>query len=436
MSSDLPLHGKLIAPIALFFIGLTCRAIFSFLETSITALRLFKLKEMALGYPKYQALFQILEHNPHRVLITILIANSLADVTTAAVSTYIADIVFAYFNLSASMGFSIGIGFASITIIIFGEILPKNLARIRGEQLFPSTLGLINTIFYLLYPLVSVLMSFTDAIIYYIGGTQTANSSEWVSSEKEIRFLIDYVHEKGIIEGEKTEMLQNIFKLGNTPVRDTMIAATDIVSVSVDKSVTEVMTVFLQHRFTRLPVYKDKADNIIGMIHQKDVFEFLQKQEHKGIKDLVRPILFVPESLIINELLRQFRREHMHIAIVLDEHNIMTGLITLEDILEEIVGDIVDEHESISRKITRLKDDSWLAQANISLDTLGQVLNTSFNAPQSLVLSTFITDQLQRMPKKGERLIYGNYIFHVHKVDTEQILEVLITERKNTSQKK
>lgn len=430
MNSDLPLHGKLIAPIALFFIGLTCRAIFSFLETSITALRLFKLKEMAHGYPKYQQLFHILEQNSHRVLITILIANSLADVTTAAVSTYIADIIFSYFNLSASMGFSIGIGFASITIIIFGEILPKNLARIRGEQLFPSTLGLINSIYYLLYPVVSVLMRFTDIIIYRIGGTQSLNSSEWVSSEKEIRFLIDYVHEKGIIEVEKTEMLQNIFKLGGTPVGDTMISATDIISISVDTSVTEVMGVFLKHRFTRLPVYKDKANNIIGMIHQKDVFELLHKQEHKSIKEFVRPILFVPESLKINELLRQFRRQHMHIAIVLNEQGIMTGLITLEDILEEIVGDIVDEHESITTKISSLKDGRWLAQGTISLGELSQILKISFTMSPANSLSNFITEQLGYHPKNGERFVHENYTFQIHKANKRRIQEILIIEKK------
>lgn len=431
MTMEISLHSKLIIPIAIFFLGLLCRAIFSFLETSITALRLFKLKEIAHAHSKYQSLLHTLEQNPHRVLITILIANSLADVTTAAVATYIADIVFSYFNLSTSMGFSMGIGFASIAIIIFGEILPKNLAKARGEQLFPSMLWLINLIFYTLYPLVSVLMRFTDGIMYRLGGAQSSESSEWVSSEKEIRFLIDYIHEKGLIELEKTEMLQNIFKLGGTPVKEIMIPAIDIISVSVDRSLPDVLEVFSKHRYTRLPVYKDKIDNIIGMIHQKDVFVLLYKNEQKSLKDFVRPIMFVPESLKINQLLRQFRRQHMHIAIVLNEHGIVTGLITLEDILEEIVGDIVDEHEAIASKITSLKDGSWLAQATISLEDLSQVLRLPFKSSDSVTLGGFMAEKLQHLPKKGERLIYENYCFQVQKASKRRVQEVLIIERKN-----
>lgn len=425
------LHSQLILPIGIFCFAVFCRAIFSFLETSITALRLFKLKEMAQSYKKYQSLFYILEQNPHRVLITILIANSLADVTSAAVATHIAEIVFTYFNLSTSMGFSIGIGCASLAIIIFGEILPKNFAKGRGEQLFPSMLWLINTIFYTLYPLVSILMRFTDAIIYRLGGTQSLENSEWVSSEREIRFLIDYIHEKGLIELEKTEMLQNIFELGGTPVKEIMVPAIDIISVNIERSIQEVLDIFSKHRFTRLPAYKDKADNVIGMIHQKDIFVFLYKNESKQLKDLVRPIMFVPESLKINQLLRQFRRQHMHIAIVLNEHGIVTGLITLEDILEEIVGEIADEHESITSKITKIKEGEWLVEANIPLEDLGHALRIAFRSEDSVTLGGFLAERLQHLPVQGERLIYEGYCFQIHKASHRRVQKVLIFDKKH-----
>ena len=428
MSMDaIPLHSQLFMPVVFFCIALVCRAIFSFLETSVTALRLFKLKEMAQSTTKYRFLFHMLEKNPQRVLITILVANSVSDVTLASLATSIADTVFRYFNFSGSIGFSCGVGLASITIILFGDIIPKNFARRKGEHLFQSMCWLINGMFYLLYPLVSVLLRFTERIMYAVDGSDAAESSEWVSSEREIRFLIDYVHEKGIIEVEKTEMLRNIFELGDTPVKEIMVSSNDIVSVSIDKTAEEILELFSKHRFTRLPVYKDRSDNIVGMIHLKDVFIFLLKQNVKILKEIVRPIMFVPESLKINQLLRQFRRQHMHIAIVLNEHGLVTGLITLEDILEEIVGEITDEHESLGSKIIRTKDGGWSVEGNVSLEDLGQALGVEFHSKDSVTLSGFLTEKLQHMPKKGEKVIYEGYLFIVHKSSNRRVHQVFVS---------
>jgi len=179
-------------PILCFFIALTLRAVFSFLETSITALRLFKLKEMAQSTEHYETLFKALEQTPHRVLITILIANSIADVTTAALATHITETFFASLHLSSGLGFSLGIIIASMAIIIFGEIIPKNLAKSRGERLFKSMLWLTNILFYMLYIPVTFLTKFSDFLVFKLMGKKSFESgSEWVSSELEIKFLIE-----------------------------------------------------------------------------------------------------------------------------------------------------------------------------------------------------------------------------------------------------
>src|SRR5579885_1653157 len=220
-------------PFIVFLLGLSTRALFSFLETSITALRLFKLKELASSAKQYSKLFQTLEKDPHKVLITILIANSLADVTTAAVATHITEQLFLYINLSAGIGFSLGIGIATICILVFGEIIPKNLARLGGERLFRSSLWLANSAFKFFSPFATILLKFSDYFVYKIGGKQLGEAStEWVSSEKEIQFLIKYITEKGLMESEKTAMLHNIFELGHTPVKEILVPASDIVSVS------------------------------------------------------------------------------------------------------------------------------------------------------------------------------------------------------------
>lgn len=430
-----PLLAKLNFSLVLFFLFLLIRAIFAFLETSITALRLFKLKELAqeMG-ERYEALFQCLEKQPHRVLITILIISSFSDVTCAALGTGIMETVFKHFNLSSGLGFSFGIGFAGIMLILFGEILPKNLARSRGEQLFRSTVWLINIFYYALYPLTSILIKFSDTILYRVGDAKKdATASEWISSEQEIQFLIDYIHAKGILEKEKTEMLRNIFDLGHTPVKDIMVPATDITSVDVSTTIKDVLAVLSKYHFTRVPVYEKKVDNIIGMVHQKDIFLMLSNKEDKPLRELVRPILFVPEMVKINQLLREFREQHMHIAIVLNEHGSVTGLITLEDVLEEIVGEITDEHEPSSSKITEIQPGVWLVDASIPLEDLEEVINVTFKTEDSITLGGFLTEKLQHLPKKGERVLYKKHNFQIQKASPKRVKQVLIFEEKKST---
>lgn len=425
-------------PIIFFFVGLSLRALFSFLETSITALRLYRLKELAKSYERYDGLFKSLETNPHRVLITILICNSLADVTTAALATNIMETFFKRFNLSGGLGFSIGIAIATIMILIFGEIIPKNLAKGRSEKLFTSTLWLVNIIFYLFYPLVTFINRFTSFVIAKIGGhPETEAASEWISSEREIQFLIDYIHSKGLIEQEKNEMLQNIFELGKTPVKEIMVPTTDIVMVTSDATVKDTLAIFADHPFTRLPVYETKTDNIIGMVHLKDVFMILTKNEEKAdksVQEILRPILFVPESIKVNQLLREFRLKGMHIGMVINEHGSITGLITLEDVLEQIVGELRDELEPQSEQIVPLKQGGWLIDASTPLEDITDLLHITFETEDSVTLGGFITEQLQHLPKKGERLLYKGFYFQVQKASIKRVLQVLVFEEKNSSQ--
>lgn len=408
-----------------FILSLFACALFSFLETSITALRLFKLKELASTTSRYQALFNTLEQNPHQVLITILIANNIANVTAAALITNIMENIFARLQLSSSLGFSLGIGIATTTILIFGEIIPKNMAKVHGEKLFRSTLWITNIVFYMLYPLVTLLIKVSTTIIALMGGT--TEPSESVTSEHEIRFLIDYINEKGLMEREKTEMLQSIFKMGSKQVREIMVPAIEIIMINANMPLKEALDVFSKYQFSRLPVYEDNIDNIIGMVHQKDIFVLLSKGQEKSLKDLVRPISFVPESMKINQLLREFRNQHKHIAIVLNEYGIITGLVTLEDVLEEIVGEIHDEYEVNLEKIKAIDENTWLADGSVDLETLSELLNITFEVEDVVTLGGFLTAQLQHLPESGESLSYKSYTFDIKKVSQKRVSEVTIT---------
>jgi len=423
-------HSTLYVPIILFFVSLFICSLYSFLETSVTALRLFKLKELAdkVG-GKYKKLFHVLETNPQHILITILIANNLANVTAAALITNVMERVFSSLNFSGGVGLSVGIAIASIAILIFGEIIPKNFARTRGEKFFRSILWIVNLTYYLLYPFARFLTNFSNVLIYKFGDKKMLEGvSEWVSSEKEIKFLIDHISKRGLMEIEKTEMLQNIFDLGRTPVKEIMVPATDVISVDLNSSMQDVLGLFGKYHFTRLPVYDENRENILGIVHLKDILLLLISGEEKPLRDILRPIIFVPESLKVNQLLREFRQKHRHLGIVLNEHGIVTGLITLEDVLEEIVGEISDEHEHLSEKIIKLAKGGWLIDASCTLDEIGELLGITFEAESSISIGGFLAEQLQHLPRKGERFLYKGYYFQIQQATPRRVLQVLIFE--------
>jgi len=426
-----------LTPIIFFIISLIACAIFSFIETSITALRLFKLKELSDETKRYNTLFQALEKEPQKVLITILIANCLANVTASALSTLTMERLFAKMHLSSGLGFSVGIAFATIAILIFGEIIPKNLAKSRGERIFKSILWLTSLTYKILRPIVPITTRFSDYLIYRLGGKKALEkSNEWISSEREIQFLIEHIKEKGLMETEKTEMLQNVLELGKTPVKEVMIPATDMVCIALNSSIQDAFNLFSKHQFTRYPVYENTIENIIGVLHLKDVFIATSQKKEVTLKELIRPISFVPESVKVNQLLKQLQEHHQHMTMVLNEYGSITGLVTLEDILEEIVGEISDEYEETPEKIISLKSGSWLINASVSLDELSELLDITFEAEEVLTLGGFLTEQLQKLPKKGERLIYKKFCFQVQKADQKRVLKVLVFKTKSEKKEK
>lgn len=421
-----PLARIIFVPLLAFLAALFIRAIFAFLETSITSLRLFKLKELAETTKKYNALFHALEMNPHRVLITTLIISSSADVTAAALGTYVMEKIGERLQFSESLGFSLGIGIATIAIVIFGEIIPKNFAKTHSTRLLPSMLWIVNGAFYLLYPFASLLLRFTARINTLLG--RDLQEHTWESSEHEIKFLIEYIQQHGLMEKDKALMLKNIFDLGNTPVRDIMIPETNIISINIRASTEDALKLFSYHHFTRLPVYQETTTNIVGIIHLKDIFVMqFQGPSHKNLSQLVRPIIFIPESVKINQLLKDFREKQLHMAIVLNEHGSTVGLITLEDVLEQIVGDIRDEHESSDKKINELSNNTWLVDASIDLDALSSFLNISLTSESALTLGGFLTEQLQHLPKKGEIVLLQHHCFQIHHATTKRVNQVMIT---------
>jgi putative hemolysin len=408
----------------LFVFALMMCAFFAFLETALTSLRLFKLKELARSLKSYTKFFEILEHNPHRILMTILVASNLANVTYVFITARLSEELFSYFNITGGLATTLTLALTTVAVTLFGEVLPKNLAKLYGERWLPYTLWLANLIFIILYPFVSVFSVCTDWLVHLVGNR---GEVEHGPSEQEIQFLIGYINERGLMEPDKTEMLQNVFELGSTPVREIMVPATDMIMIEASIAIEEALGIFSKYQFSRLPVFSQRIDNVLGLLYQKDLLLILTKPHGaEKVKDIMRPVMFVPDSMMVNQLLRQFKSKQQHLAVVLDEYGSIVGLVTLEDVLEEIVGEIVDEHELVLQKVIKLKDDGWLVDASISLEDLSDVLKIDFPESDFISLGGFMVAKFQHLPKKGESFVYNDYIFQVQKASDRRVLQVFI----------
>lgn len=404
----------------LFVFFLSLAAIFAFLETAFTALRLFKVKELQVSVAKYKNLFASWEQNPQRILISILIANNFAHVVTSVIISHLMQ------RYLGNLGLAIGIAIATITILIFGEIIPKSLAKTQHERVFASFIWLINILYHIEYPMVTILLKIADIFFSKLGNPHILEKQD-IISEKEIEFLIDYSDQKGLMETEKTEMLQNVFSLGQTSVREVMVPVNQVVSLNVGSSLDQAMEMLSKYRFSRLPVYEGKEDNIIGIIHQKDIFDLVYRREQRPLKSLLHPILFVPETQKVNQLLSEFLHKQKHMAVVVNEHGNLDGIITLEDILEEIVGEIADEHEKISAAIFPLENDGgWLIDGSVDLEELEDLLSIHFVTETSVTIGGFLAERLQHLPKKGERYFYEGYGFQIQQANSRKVLQVLV----------
>jgi len=418
---------KLLFDCAIFVGSLALCALLAFMETSITAIRLFKIKELQRTSQKYKVFLQTLESKPQYVLMTILVATNMMCITSAILLQNIIENVFADFDLPQGLGFTVGIALGTIVVSLIGEIIPKSIAQAKTNPL-ASLLWLANLIFYIVSPVTKPLL----AISKYFSHSEydTHEGHDQIISEQEIRFLINYIEKKGLMEADKTSMLQNIFRMENTHVKEILIPNSSIISVDINNDLNILLSLFKTYQYSRFPVFEGNPENIIGIVYQKDLF--LQLQLNKAtfnLRDIIKPIIFVPDSLKVSELLKEFKRQRIHMAMVVDEYGSSIGLVTLEDALEEIVGDITDEHDpnaEILKITTIIPDLEWSVDATIDLDRLEDVLQINFQVETAVTLGGFLTEHSQRLLKIGENFFYKGFCFTVAQANEKRVLQVHI----------
>jgi CBS domain containing-hemolysin-like protein len=375
-------------------------------ETALTSVSRIKLKNLVEEGDKKAIEIERLISQPNVFLSTILVVNSVAVIVASSMSTVLALRFFANF------GELIGTTLISLVVLIFCEITPKTAAVQNPIRWARALVNPVRAAAWLLHPLVVTLSAITNTLVRLFGG-QIKHRGPFVT-EEELRLLVNVGEEEGVLEEDETEMIHSIFEFADTTVREVMIPRIDMVTLESDATVDDAVDLALQGGFSRIPVYEETIDNIIGVLFTKDMLKQL-REDHNAlpIRELVRPAYFVPETKKLDDLLREIRQKRTHMAIVVDEYGSVAGLVTIEDLVEEIVGDIQDEYDREENLYEQVAQHEYVFDAKINIDEFNELMNTDLESEDYDTLGGFLLDQLDKIPVAGDMITYKDLTFTI-----------------------
>ena len=330
-------------------------------------------------------------------------------------------------DLAHSIALPVAFILITFLLIVFGELAPKALA-IQHSQSTTLAVAFPLWFFYLIFSPAIVALNWTANQVLRLFGIRPASEAEHSHSGEELRFLLEQGREGGTIEQEEHELIENVFEFGETTVREIMVPRTSIAAIEVTSSRSALVNLLVEGGYSRIPVYEDSLDNIIGVVHAKDLITLMEHRDLIILRDLLRPAFFVPETKPIDDLLREFQRRKVHLAIVVDEFGSTAGLVTMEDILEELVGEIQDEHDSENHDIEKVSDQTYIINAALSISDVNDHIN-EFELPEGndyTSVGGFINKWLGRIPEVNEIFEYDTLRMTVLKTDNHHVAQVKI----------
>lgn len=381
--------GQWLAMLAL----LVFSAFFSLSETALTSVGKMRLRHLAESGDRRAQLIEKMRQDPTRMLVPILVGNNLVNIALSSLATALC------LELFGNRGLGIAMLFSTTVILLFGEIMPKAIAACDAETIALRVARPASVAITILTPVALLFNATTSFILRLFGKTRDERP---LITPEEFFTLVDTVEKQGVLDSEEREMIEGVVQFSDTTVDEIMIPRPDILAVSADTSVSEASQILLNGHFSRLPVYQGSLDNVIGFVHVKDLVKAALAGDNQPVKSLVRPVIFTPETRKVGDLFKDMRRQGVHIAIVLDEYGSTAGLVTMEDLLEEIVGDIRDEYDTEEDPITTLSDDVYLVHGKVSLKELGEKTGVCLEEEDVDTVGGYVFHQLGHIPKVGD----------------------------------
>jgi len=396
---------------------LSASAFFSSAETALMTSNKLKIRNLAENGDKRAKKVLDITANTDKMLSAILIGNNVVNLTASSLSTTLTLKIFG----SSLVGIATGI--LTFLILVFGEITPKNVASKNAENMALAYIGVISVIVTVMTPVIFIVNKVAGAVISIFTKNSDENNAV---TEEELRAMVEYSHEEGVIENEEKKMIVNVVDFGDTVAGDIMVPRVDMVMVDEKSSYEEILQVFREERYTRIPVYEETPDNVIGILNVKD-FLLIEDKENFVMKEHLREPLYTYEYKKTSALMMDMRKTGANIVIVLDEYGITAGLITLEDMLEEIVGEIRDEFDADEDEgITKVSDLEYLIDGSTNLDDINDRIGLELSSDEYESIGGLIMEKLGRIPAEGEIINLDNIVLTVKKMDHARIEKVCL----------
>lgn len=398
-------------------------AFFSSAETAFSSSNKIRIRSLSEeGNKRAEIVLKILD-SYSKLISTILIGNNVVNITASAIATTLAA------KTGLSFAVSLSTGLLTVFVLIFGEIVPKTWANLYADSISMTYAPIIRFLMIVLTPVIFVVDHLSHAILklFRIDPNKKNNSM----TESELRTIVEASHEEGVIEEKEREMIYNVFDFGDALARDIMIPRIDMVTVEDTATYDEVMEVFRENMYTRIPIYHENSDNIIGVINVKD-FLFVNREEF-SIPNILRDIYYTYEYKKTSDLLMELRKNSYTIAMVLNEYGSCEGMITMEDLLEEIVGEIRDEYdEDEETLIQQVEDNIYLIPGGMKLDDINDAISTEFDSDDYDSIGGLVIEKLDRLPEEGESVeLEDGSIIQVLAIHQNRIEQVKLILKKN-----
>ncbi len=400
-------------------------AFFSSAETAFSSANRIKMRSLADEGNKTAALVIKILDSYSKLLSAILIGNNVVNLSASSLATTIAIALSEPLGLQASLMTGLATGILTVVVLLSGEIVPKTWANLNADKIVLVYAPIMRFLMVVLTPVIFIVDKIATAILRLF--RIDPNKKNSAMTENELRSYVDVSHEDGVIEEEEKEMIYNVFDFGDSLAKDIMIPRIDMVSVEDTATHKEVMELFRENMYTRLPVYHDSTDNIVGIINIKD-FLFVKDPEKFAIKDIMRDAYYTYEYKKTSDLMMEMRKSSSNIALVLNEYGSTEGMITLEDLLEEIVGEIRDEYDEDEETLIQdLGDNTYVVPGGMKLDDVNNSIDTNFTSEDYDSIGGLIIEKLDKLPEEGETVtLEDGTELTVKTVNQNRIEEVLM----------
>jgi CBS domain containing-hemolysin-like protein len=418
--SEIPLSSFLLL---LFLILLS--AFFSSAETSFISLGKYHYRKLLEADKKKGEKLSFWFENPEKVLITTLVGNNFVNIMASVMA---ASISYNYFHKIVP---SLIAGIMAFVILIFGEIIPKSIAKKHAEKVALLSAYPLKIFSIIFYPFVKLLLFISNLFLMIFG--EKIETIIPVLTEEDVKAMITAGEEEGVIEKEEKEIIHSIFELGDKMVKEIMTPRVNIIATEENTPIEEIVKIISSHGYSRIPVYRENIDKIIGIVYIKDIISKQTKENWQNLKakDIVRNVYFVPETKRIIELLRELQMLKLQMAIVIDEYGGTAGLVTMEDLIEEIVGEISDEFKKDEKEYIKIMDGKYLLKGNMEIEKVEELTGMEIPDIDVETIAGFVLSHFGRIPNKGEEFIYNSFKITVQDVGDKIIKWVKIEKIEN-----